>query len=113
MDVVNKIVQGDTTLSVTIVRAGPDAEKFIVNDETFKALLEKQWRKVNNEKELKKLEDEKFIAANYPGLNALPDGLRYKILIPGKGNVPADSSVLKISYTGKTGEWVDFCKFGE
>jgi len=54
MDVVNNIVQGDTTRSITIVRAGAEAEKFVVNDETFKELADRQWRKVNYEKAEKK-----------------------------------------------------------
>ena len=101
MDVVNKIVMGDTTFSVTIVRSGSEAEKFIVNDETFKEMVDKQWRKVNYEKELRKQREEKFIAENYKGLTALPDGLRYKILVPGKGNSPVEGSVLKIMYSGR------------
>jgi cyclophilin family peptidyl-prolyl cis-trans isomerase len=101
MDVVNKIVKGDTTLSITIVRAGEDAEKFIVNDETFKLLLEKQWRKVNYEKETKKAATEQYISANYTGLTDMPGGLRYKILVPGKGSAPAKGSVLDISYRGR------------
>jgi cyclophilin family peptidyl-prolyl cis-trans isomerase len=101
MDVVNKIVQGDTTLSITIVRAGPEAEKLVVNDDTFKELLDKQWKKVNFDKEARKIREEKFIAENYPGLQTLSDGLRYKVLVPGKGNKPKDGSVLSIKYSGK------------
>jgi carboxypeptidase Q len=101
MDVVNKIVQGDTTFSINIVRSGTEAEKFIVNDETFKEMVDRQWRKVNYEKELRKQREEKFIAENYPGLTALPDGLRYKILVPGKGKCPVEGSLLKIMYSGR------------
>jgi cyclophilin family peptidyl-prolyl cis-trans isomerase len=101
MDVVNKIVQGDTTISITIVRAGPEAEKFVVNDGMFKELLDTQWEKVNFEKEAGKSREEKFIADNYPGLQTLSDGLRYKVLVPGKGNKPKDGSVLSIKYSGK------------
>ena len=101
MDVVNKITQGDTTYSVTIVRAGADAEKFIVNDNLFKELVDKQWRKINFEKEIRKTRDEKFINDNYPGLTSLPNGIRYKILIQGTGSVPVDGSVLHVIYTGK------------
>jgi carboxypeptidase Q len=101
MDVVNKIVQGDTTHSITIVRAGPEAEKFLVNDDTFKELVDKQWRKVNFEKNARKTREEKFIADNYPGLLTLSDGLRYKVLVPGNGNKPKDGSVLSIKYSGK------------
>ena len=101
MDVVNKIVQGDTTNSITIVRAGAEAEKFIVNDSTFKELVDKQWRKINYDKALRKSREEKFIAENYPGLVALNDGLKYKVLVQGKGNAPAEGSVLTIKYNGK------------
>ncbi len=101
MDVVNKIVQGDTTNSITIIRAGSDAEKFIVNDDTFKELLDRQWRKVNYEKAFRKAQEEKFIADNYTGLDTLPDGLRYKVLVKGAGNTPVDGSLLKIKYSGK------------
>jgi len=101
LDVVNNIVQGDTTLSVTIVRAGPEAEKFVVNDETFKRQLEKQWQVVNYNKEIRKQSEEKFINDNYPGLETMPDGLRYKILVQGKGEKPVNGSVLNIMYKGR------------
>jgi len=101
MDVVNKIVQGDTTHSITIVRAGPEAEKFIVNDKTFKELVDRQWKKVNYEKEKRKSREEKFITENYPGLQVHPDGLWFKVLVKGKGDSPVDGSVVNLSYTGK------------
>jgi peptidylprolyl isomerase len=101
MDVVNKIVQGDTTHTITIVRAGAEAEKLIVNDSTFKELVDKQWRKVNWEKEMKKSEEEKYITENYPGLTTLPDGLRFKVLVPGKGDSPVEGSVMSVKYNGK------------
>ena len=101
MDVVNKIEQGDTTHSITIVRAGPEAEKFIVNNDTFKELVEQQWKKVNYEKENKKMILEKYIADNYPGLTTLSDGLRYKVLIQGQGISPSTGSVIKVSYSGR------------
>jgi len=101
MDVVNKIEKGDTTHSITIIRAGTDAEKFIVNDDTFKELVAKQWKKVNYERDFKATQTEKFIADNYPGLAALPDGLRYKVINQGNGSTPADSSVMHIQYSGR------------
>jgi carboxypeptidase Q len=101
MDVVSKIEQGDTTLTVTIVRSGSDAENFIVNDETFLKLVDRQWKKVNSEHEAKKIHDEKFIAETYPGLTTLPDGLRYKIEVNGSGNPPSEGSEIRLSYTGR------------
>jgi cyclophilin family peptidyl-prolyl cis-trans isomerase len=101
MDVVNKIEKGDTAYSVTIVRAGPEAEKFLVNDETFKALADRQWRKVKYESDTKKLREERFIADNYPGLTSLPDGLRFKVLTGGNGSNPAEGSILTAKYSGR------------
>ena len=101
MDVVNKIEIGDTTNSITIVRAGPEAEKFIVNDDIFKGLKDKVWKKTNFEKEARKAREEKFISDNYPGLQSTSDGLKYKILTEGKGNKPSDGSVMRIKYYGK------------
>ncbi len=102
MDVVNKITQGDTTFSVSIERKGDEAGTFIVNDETFKKLVDAQWKRVKDEKELKKQREEKFIAENWPGLVSLPDGLRYKIITPGgKGKLMEKASLLKVRYTGQ------------
>lgn len=112
MDVVNKIVQGDTTNSITIVRVGPEAEKFVVNNDTFKDLLDKQWGKVNFEKEARKSREEKFIADNYPGLLA-SDGLKYKVLVEGRGNKPSDGSVLRVKYIGKLITAISFVSSAE
>jgi len=101
MDVVNEISKGDTTFSVKISRAGRDAKKFVVNDVTFKKLLDEQWRKVNEEKKKKEADEAKFIADNYPGLITLPDSLRYKILVAGTGNLPSEGAELTVSYRGR------------
>ncbi len=108
MDVVNKIAQGDTTYSITIIRAGDRAERFIVNDTTFKELVDRQWKKVNYEKGMKKSSEEKYITDNYPGLITLSDGMRYKVLIEGRGDKPAEGSVLNIKYVGKVISGQDF-----
>lgn len=36
------------------------------------------------------------------GVVTLPSGLQYKVITEGKGAVPADTSVVKVNYTGKT-----------
>lgn len=112
MDVVNKIEKGDTTFSITIVRAGADAENWTVNDENFKNLVENQWKKINNECEMKKIQEEKFISSNYPGLTTLPNGLRNKILIEGKGNCPLDGSEMQIKYNAKLISGLTFVSSG-
>lgn len=101
MDVVDKITRGDTTFSISIIRAGEDAEKFIVNDETFKKLVDRQWRKVKYEEEIKKAKDEKYINDNYPDLVKTSSGLRYRILTEGRGDSPLAGSSSVMMYSGK------------
>ena len=51
-----------------------------------------------------KKQNEKFLADNAkkPGVITLPSGLQYKVLTEGKGATPADTSVVKVNYEGKT-----------
>jgi cyclophilin family peptidyl-prolyl cis-trans isomerase len=101
MDAVNKIVQGDTIISISIRRIGADAKKFIVNDETFARLVDAQWKKVKDEMAVKKAGDEKFISQNYPGLKATASGLRYKVITEGTGEIAAAGSEMTLKYTGR------------
>jgi FKBP-type peptidyl-prolyl cis-trans isomerase FklB len=45
---------------------------------------------------------ELFLAKNKtkPGVVTLPDGLQYKILIPGQGAKPQSTDIVKVEYTG-------------
>jgi peptidylprolyl isomerase len=113
MDIVNKIEQGDTTFSITIIRSGPEAEKFIVDEETFKNLLDNQWKKVNSEMELKKSETRKFISMNYSDLIILPDSMKYKILVQGKGNAPLYGSIADVMYKGRLVSGLSFVSSAE
>ena len=51
-----------------------------------------------------KKQNEKFLADNAkkPGVVTLPSGVQYKVLTEGKGATPADTSVVKVHYEGKT-----------
>lgn len=101
MDVVNRIVQGDTTFSIVIKRVGMEANKFIVNDELFRTLVDRQWKIIREQEERRKTLDEKFIEENYPVLAEFASGIRYKILAAGTGNKPVKGSVITFSYTGR------------
>jgi carboxypeptidase Q len=113
MDVVNKIEQGDTTFSISIIRAGEESEKFIVNNETFLDQVARQRRKVNYEKEVRIAKDEKFISEKYPGLATLPSGLRYKVVVGGRGNSPLEGSAVNLSYEGTLTNGVRFVSSSE
>jgi cyclophilin family peptidyl-prolyl cis-trans isomerase len=101
MDVVNNIIQGDTIKTISIIRDGDEAKNFVVNDASFKVLLEKQWSKVNSEEKKRNEKDEKFITDNYKGLILSSTGLRYRILTPGSGSLPSENSEMTVSYTGR------------
>lgn len=51
-----------------------------------------------------KEEGEKFMAANArkEGIKTLPSGVQYKVIKEGSGRIPADTSLVKVHYEGKT-----------
>lgn len=51
-----------------------------------------------------KVAGEKFMAANKqkPGIVTLPSGVQYKVITEGKGNMPKDTSMVKVHYEGRT-----------
>ena len=51
-----------------------------------------------------KLEGEKFLAENAKkeGVVTLPSGVQYKVIKEGTGAIPADSSLVKVHYEGRT-----------
>lgn len=61
---------------------------------------------VNMEKEFgpNKIAGEKFLAANKTkdGVVTLPSGVQYKVIKVGNGPIPADTSMVKVNYEGKT-----------
>ncbi|MCL4549626.1 MAG: peptidylprolyl isomerase [Bacteroidetes bacterium] len=102
MDVVYKIIQGDTIKSVTITRIGKEATDFKVTDESFRKMVEDAKAKLKIDEEKKSNEETKFIKKNWPKAVTLPDGVKYVITKEGSGEKPKDGSVLKVIYKGKT-----------
>lgn len=51
-----------------------------------------------------KKEGEQFLAANAkkPGVKVLPSGVQYKVIKEGTGAMPADTSMVKVNYEGRT-----------
>lgn len=47
---------------------------------------------------------EKFLAENKtkPGVQTLPSGVQYKVIKEGNGEIPSDSSMVKVHYEGRT-----------
>jgi FKBP-type peptidyl-prolyl cis-trans isomerase FklB len=108
-----QIFAGDTTQTInkdnllagfiagTLEKGGlmtmQEAEKYAqTHMETIKA----KYLKVKYADYIKKNED--FLAANKekPGVVTTPSGLQYKILVKGTGEIPADTSKVKVNYKG-------------
>ena len=51
-----------------------------------------------------KVAGEKWLAVNKkkPGVVTLPSGLQYKVIKEGKGDIPADTTTVKVQYEGRT-----------
>jgi len=101
MDVVNKIVQGDTIKSISITRIGEKANNFKVTDESFKKMVEEANKKVKAEQEKKAIEENIWINKNYSGLIKTDSGIQYKILQQGSGEKLSVGISVKIKYAGK------------
>lgn len=82
----------------------------LLTDAQVEGLMNKVYQKVEKEK-LARTEAEAapniaagkaFLAKNktQPGVVELPDGLQYKIINPGKGQIPTDTNTVKVHYKG-------------
>ncbi|MCX7874831.1 MAG: M20/M25/M40 family metallo-hydrolase [Melioribacteraceae bacterium] len=101
MDVVNKIVQGDTIKTVSIVRIGEKANKFKPNTDSFLKMVEEAREKVKAENlKQKKLEDD-IINKEYSKTILLDNGIRYSILKNGEGEKLNTGDKIKVVYKGK------------
>lgn len=72
----------------------------------FAQMKMQQIKAKNMEKEYgpNKKKGEEFLAANKkkPGVVTLPSGVQYKVIKEGTGKIPADTSMVKVHYEGRT-----------
>ena len=87
MDVVNKIKQGDSIVTLKIERVGKKAQSFVANDATFK--------------ELRTNPDEKKVKEMFPNAKVTKSGLRYIVTKDGEGPKPTRGATIAAHYTGK------------
>ncbi len=95
-DVVDKIAQNDTLISLTILRKGAEAEAFDAAktfEEEQKNLIEKQ-----KQRELAMAAEAERLKQLFT--NVTPSGLRYIVLEEGTGNTPSPTSNVRVHYTG-------------
>ena len=95
-DVVNAILQNDTLTSLTILRKGSAANAFDAPKMFIKAQEEAAAKKAAAEAKLR--EEAEKVKAGFP--NETPSGLRYAVVQEGTGALPADTSNVKVHYTG-------------
>lgn len=100
MDVVEKIVQGDTIKSVGITRIGEKANKFIVTDESFRKMVEDANVKLKLSQDKRAKDEEAAIKKIIPGAASTPTGIKYSVLKEGTGDKPKTGSSLKVLYKG-------------
>jgi cyclophilin family peptidyl-prolyl cis-trans isomerase len=100
MEVVNKIVQGDTIKTVTISRIGQKAIDFKVTNESFLKMVEEAKAKIiaNDEEKTKKEND--LIKKKFPKAKESGSGLKYIINKQGSGEKLAEGTIVKVLYKG-------------
>ena len=96
-DVVNKVAQGDSIKSLTIVRQGKDAEAFKVTQASFDALKAEGSKKAAAFKEERA---KKVIAKVIEGCEKSKSGIYYQILKQGSGPVCGKGKKVTVEYKG-------------
>ena len=96
-DVVNKVAQGDSIKSLTIVRQGKDAEAFKVTQASFDALKAEGSKKAAAFKEERA---KKTIAKVIEGCEKSKSGIYYQILKQGSGPVCGKGKKVTVEYKG-------------
>ena len=103
LDVVNAIKQGDKIDSVSIIRVGEKAEKFIADQAQFDSLLSNfaDMEKQRNVESNRKVMSE--IKKKFPNLTEAPEGYFYIIDQEGEkdGKSPKKGDMVSAHYTGK------------
>jgi carboxypeptidase Q len=101
MDVVNKIVQGDTIKSISITRIGEDANNFKVTDESFRKMVEEAKLKVKAADEKRIKDETEKIKSDFADAVEMANGIKYKVKKEGTGDKPHEGSILTVKYSGK------------
>lgn len=100
MDVVTAITAGDTIESVTIVRVGERAEKFIVNQEAFDTLIKNNKNEKKRRQEETEAAGEALLAQLSERAVTTESGLKYVVEKEGSGPKPTQGTTITVHYTG-------------
>ena len=100
IDVVEKIVQGDTIKTVVISRIGQKAIDFKVTTESFNKMVEEANAKIKTEEEKRLKKEAELIKKKFPKAQETASGLKFFILKEGTGDKPSEGAVVKVQYKG-------------
>ena len=100
MEVVNKIVQGDTIKSISIERIGKKAGNFTVTSESFFQMVAEAKIKLKADEDKKAKDEAAMIQSNWSKAVTTASGLKFIVMNEGIGSIPGKGSVLKVQYEG-------------
>lgn len=101
MEIVNKIVQGDTIKSISITKIGEKANLFKPNTEMFLKMVEVAKQKVKFEEEKRVNSEIQTIQSNYQNAVTSVSGIKYLIQKIGAGEKLKPGTLIKVKYSGK------------
>jgi peptidylprolyl isomerase len=99
-EVVNAIEQGDKIRRVTILRVGPEAKAFVVNQEIFHDLMSAAKKRGQEKRKKERASTLKKIKKMWPDALATKSGLLYVVTKDGAGNSPEYGDTVLVHYTG-------------
>ncbi|MFN5218764.1 MAG: peptidylprolyl isomerase [Sphingomonadales bacterium] len=108
-NIVDAIQQGDSIVALKIYRKGADAESFTATQEMFEKLQAPM--KVAKEEKLKKQDfarSEEEVLKLYPTAQKTESGLWYVIENPGTGTRATAGKQVKVHYSGKLSDGMEF-----
>jgi len=100
-EVVNKIAQGDTMTTVTILRVGDKAKAFKADQQAFDALLKKIDTDAKDKLKAATEKQQAIITQKWPKAITTPSGLMYVVTQEGTGEeTPKKGATVTAHYTG-------------
>ncbi|MFP3959094.1 MAG: peptidylprolyl isomerase, partial [Spirochaetaceae bacterium] len=99
-DVVDEIEEGDTLEEVTVIRRGPEAREFEVDQAAFDRRVEALRAELSEEQQASIAEQLDYIERNWPEARETDEGLRYVVEQEGTGTRPQKGDEVAVEYTG-------------
>ncbi len=100
-DVVNTIQQGDSIVSLTIIRKGAEAEKFEANGEAMNKYRTQMKEKAAKAAAEAAQEFDNWVMKTYPGAQKTASGLYYVVQQEGTGTQAVAGKTVAVHYAGK------------